>query len=97
MNEEQTPDGPRESAAALRYKPPEDDAPRIVAKGEGEVARRIIELAREHDIPIREDPDLVAVLAKLDLDTEIPLELYKPMAEILSFLYRVNESRKDNR
>ena len=97
MNEEQTPDGPRESAAALRYKPPEDDAPRIVAKGEGEVARRIIELAREHDIPIREDPDLVAVLAKLDLDTEIPLGLYRPIAEILSFLYRVNESHRDNR
>ena len=66
----------------------------MVAKGEGEIAKQIIEIAEQHGIPIRHDPDLVAVLARLDLDTEIPSELYQPIAEILSFLYRVNEQRK---
>ena len=81
-------------AAALRYRPPDDDAPRLVARGRGELAERILELAREHKIPIREDPDLVAVLSQLDLEKEIPAELYKPIAEILSFVYRVNERAK---
>lgn len=97
LSDRPTPDGDRESAAAIRYRPEDDAAPRIVAKGEGELARRIIELAEEHGIPIRQDPDLVAVLAKLDLDTEIPNELYQPIAEILSFLYRVNEQKKNKK
>jgi flagellar biosynthesis protein len=84
-------------AAALKYRPPEDAAPRLVAKGRGELAKRIIELAREHKIPIREDPDLIAVLSQLDLEKEIPAELYKPIAEILSFVYRVNEKARDAR
>lgn len=91
---ENLPSDDRESAAALRYRPDDDVAPKIVAKGEGELAKRIIELAEQHGIPIKQDPDLVAVLAKLDLDTEIPNELYQPIAEILSFLYRVNEQQK---
>ena len=82
-------------AAALKYHPPEDVGPRLVAKGRGELAERIIELAREHKIPIREDPDLIAVLSQLDLEKEIPAELYKPIAEILSFVYRVNEKARD--
>lgn len=81
----------RRSAAALKYNPPDDDAPRMVAKGAGEIADRIIELAKENNIPIHEDPDLLTVLSQLDLDKEIPAELYKPIAEILSFVYRVNE------
>lgn len=82
------------SAAALKYRPPEDSAPRLIARGRGEIAERILDLAREHNIPIREDPDLIAVLSQLDLDKEIPAELYKPIAEILSFVYRVNEKAK---
>ncbi len=78
-------------AAALRYRPPDDRSPKLVAKGSGELAERIIELAREHNIPIREDPDMIAVLSQLDLEKEIPSELYKPIAEILSFVYRINE------
>ena len=89
-------DDPKQtSAAALKYRPPEDAAPRLVAKGRGEIAERILELAKQHKIPIREDPDLIAVLSQLDLDKEIPAELYKPIAEILSFVYRVNEKAKN--
>jgi flagellar biosynthesis protein len=87
---------PRQTAAAaLKYNPPEDSAPRLIAKGRGEIAERILALARKHRIPIREDPDLIAVLSQLDLDKEIPSELYKPIAEILSFIYRVNEKAKN--
>jgi flagellar biosynthesis protein len=82
-------------AAALGYDSETDAAPRLLAKGAGEVADRIIALAKEHGIPIREDRDLVAVLARLDLDQEIPPELYKAVAELLAFVYRVNSRWKE--
>ena len=88
-------DAVRNLAAALGYDPDLDEAPRLLAKGVGELADRIIHIAREHDIPIREDQDLVAVLARLDLDREIPQELYKAVAEMLAFVYRVNSRWKD--
>lgn len=77
-------------AAALRYLQGRDSAPRLVAKGSGAVAERILEIARRHGIPIREDWELVQVLASLDLYSEIPPELYKAVAEILAFLYLLN-------
>ena len=81
------------AAVALKYKIYEDKAPKVVAKGRGVLARKIIEVAREHGIPIRDDPDLVEVLLKLDLNEEVPPELYQIVAEILSFVYRMNERR----
>jgi flagellar biosynthesis protein len=89
------PPDPRRTAAALGYDREGDDAPRLLAKGQGELADRIIALAQEHDIPIHEDRDLVAVLAKLDLDQEIPTELYRTVAELLAFVYRLNNQWKD--
>ncbi len=80
-------------AAALRYRHRKDSAPRVVAKGSGRIAERILQIAFEHDIPIEDDPYLVEVLSSLDLYDEIPPELYKAVAEILVFVYRV--SRKD--
>jgi flagellar biosynthesis protein len=59
----------------------------LKAKGVGTLAERIIQLAREHNIPIKEDPDLVELLVQLDLEQEIPPELYKVVAEILAFVY----------
>lgn len=81
--------GDRE-AAALRYARGKDSAPRLMAKGKGAVADRILEIARRNGIPIREDRELVQVLASLDLYQEIPPELYKAVAEILVFLYSLN-------
>ena len=78
-------------AVALRYKPAEDDAPRVVAKGRGYLADKILELARAHNIPIREDKNLVQILSRLDLDQQIPPELYRAVAEILAFIYRVGQ------
>ncbi len=76
-------------AAALKYRKGADSAPKIVAKGRGSVAEKIIALAREHGIPIREDKNMVEVLSTLDLYEEIPPELYKAVAEILAFIYKL--------
>ncbi len=79
-----------ERAVALRYEHEKDDAPRVVAKGRGEIAKQIIEIAREHGVTIYEDDDLVEVLSRLDINQLIPPELYHAIAEVLAFVYRVN-------
>jgi len=81
-------------AVALKYKMFTDNAPIVVAKGRGFVAEKIIEIAKEHKIPIREDNDLVTVLSKVDLMGEVPPELYKVIAEILAYIYTVNKKIK---
>jgi len=82
-------DKAQERAVALRYQADRDRAPQVVAKGGGWIARRIIEEARVHDIPLREDPLLVEALIGLDMYQEIPQELYQVIAEIYVFLYKV--------
>jgi flagellar biosynthesis protein len=77
-------------AVALKYEKERDAAPRIVAKGRGSVAEKIIETARAHNVPLHEDKNLVQVLEALDLETEIPPELYRAVAEVLAFIYRLN-------
>lgn len=83
------PDG-RRAAAALKYRMGEDSAPRLVARGSGKIAEKILEVALEAGVPVREDPDLLALLMTLDLDTVIPPELYAAVAETLVFVYRMN-------
>jgi FlhB-like protein len=78
-------------AVALRYERGKDRAPRVVAKGERLLAERIIAIAKTHNIHIHEDPDLVAVLAALDVTREIPESLYHAVAEILAFVYHLNQ------
>jgi flagellar biosynthesis protein len=77
-------------AVALRYRTNEDRAPRVVAKGADRIADKIIDLARRHAVPVRQDRNLVEVLAKLDIDKEIPPGLYQAVAEILAFVYRLS-------
>lgn len=84
----------RKTAAALRYKSDRDAAPRLVAKGAGSVAERILEAAREAGVPIHEDPDLAALLMTLDIDTLIPPEMYVAVAEVLAYIYKLNAGRK---
>lgn len=81
----------RKKAAALRYRPRTDRAPRVVARGSGAVAERILSIAREHNIPLREDPQLVEVLSSLDIHEEIPQELYKAVAEVLVYVYTTSK------
>lgn len=80
-----------EKAAALKYIHGKDNAPKLVAKGQGHVAARIIEIAKANGIPLREDKDLVEFLSMLDLYQEIPAELYKAVAEILAFVYALKK------
>ena len=79
-----------DKAVALKYKEKEDLAPKIAAKGRGLLARKIIEIAREHGVPIYEDPDLAAVLMGIELGEVIPPELYRAVAEVLAFVYRMD-------
>ena len=78
-------------AIALRYKAQEELAPKIVAKGVGLLAERILQIARENKVHIHEDPDLVALLSKLEVNTPIPEELYRAVAEVLAVVYRLNK------
>lgn len=82
----------RRTAVALRYRSDEAAAPRVTASGSGAVAERILALAREHGLPMREDPDLAAALAALDMNALIPPELYEVIAEVLAWAYRANSS-----
>ena len=82
-------------AVALRFDPALSEAPSIAAKGRGLIAERIIEIAKEHNIPIKEDSDLIEILYKLELDEEIPPDIYIVIAEILAFVYNVNKKKRD--
>jgi flagellar biosynthesis protein len=82
---------PIKKAVALRYDLERENAPRIIGTGSGKLAERLIELAREHDIPIQEDSDLVEILSRLNLNEEIPPSTYIIVSEILAFIYRTNE------
>ncbi len=81
---------PPRRAVAVRYDMASDEAPRLVAKGQRLMAEQIIALAEKHGIHVHEDPGLVALLAKLELDTPIPEDLYQAVAEVLAFVYRLN-------
>ena len=84
----------RLSAVALRYQPEApflDAAPRLVAKGKGLLAERILNLARENRIPVERDPDLLAALEPLDINKMIPPALFQAVAVMLAALYRANK------
>jgi flagellar biosynthesis protein len=83
-----------QKAVALKYDRKKDGAPKVTAKGKGKVAEKIIELAKKHDIPIKDDPDLVEVLSSLDISQEIPSEIYAVVAELLAFVYSINSKRQ---
>jgi flagellar biosynthesis protein len=75
-------------AVALKYDRKADVAPRVVAKGDGEIAEAILALAREHGVAVREDKDLAQLLATVELESQIPIEAFVAVAEILSYVYR---------
>lgn len=83
----------KKKAVALGYNRSQDNAPKVLASGAGEIANKIISLAKEYDIPIKEDPDLIEILSKVEVDQEIPPNLYKAVAEIFSFLYKITNKK----
>lgn len=76
----------RRSAVALSYREGQK-VPRVVAKGYGELAERIVERAREAGVFVHDSPALVGLLMQVDLDSQIPPELYRAVAEVLAFVY----------
>jgi flagellar biosynthesis protein len=76
----------RKKAVALRYDPEKDNAPVVLAKGYGELAERIIKIAKERNIPVVEDKDLVSALIRVEVFEEIPPELYRAVAKVLVFI-----------
>ncbi len=78
-------------AVALRYDAQNEPAPKVIAKGDRLVADKIVELAEQYGVHIHHDPDLAALLGSLDVDTYIPEPLYLAVAEVLAFVYRLNE------
>ncbi|MBN1267453.1 MAG: EscU/YscU/HrcU family type III secretion system export apparatus switch protein [Anaerolineales bacterium] len=81
----------RQKAVALGYDPGLDSAPRVLAGGAGKTAERIIQLAEEHGIVIQEDPLLVEALSQVELGSVIPPELYRIVAEIFAYVYRIQD------
>lgn len=81
---------PPAKAVALRYDPNLNNAPRVVAKGTGTIAENIIRSAKQNEVALEKNESLVEVLNKLELNDEIPTELYQVVAEILSFVYRTD-------
>ena len=77
-------------AAALKYLPEKDGAPKVVALGKGDAAQKIVEAARENNVAVYEDPELAHVLNKMQLWDEIPPELYQVVAEILVFVSNID-------
>ena len=84
------------SAVALKYNTKTDTVPKVAAKGEGLIAERIIDLARENKVPIKEDPDLVQILSQVDINKEIPPSVYKVVAELLAFVYKLNNKYQNS-
>lgn len=94
MNEQGKKDhgpGKRQRAIALRYLKDKEKAPRIIAKGSGHIAERIIELARAHGVTLYQDKELIELLSRIELYQVIPVELYQVIAEVLAFVYRLNK------
>ena len=81
-------------AVALKYEPKKITAPKVVAKGQGKLADKIIDVAKRYNIHIHKDEDLTNVLYKLELLEEIPPHLYSVVAEIFCFLYERNKEAK---
>jgi flagellar biosynthesis protein len=81
------------TAIALEYDQKNDSAPKVVASGHGEIADKILQIARANQIPIREDPILAQALSMVDLEEEIPAELYAVVAEVLAWVYKLRDKK----
>ncbi len=91
-NKEEAPSQPsKRTAVAMRYDVEKDKAPVILASGRGVVADEILRVANDNEIPLYENPRLADILSKLELDTQIPPELYVLVAEVLFFIYKLDK------
>ncbi|MGC8677781.1 MAG: EscU/YscU/HrcU family type III secretion system export apparatus switch protein [Hydrogenobaculum sp.] len=84
-------DEKEKKAIALKYERGKDNAPRLVAKGKGYIAQKIVELAKEHQVPIIQDEKLLSAAYNLDIYEEVPPELYKAVAKVLVFVEKLKK------
>ena len=82
-------------AVALEYDSNSEFAPKVIAGGRGKVAEQILQIGFERGIKVREDADLAEMLSAIDIDSEIPIEAFAAVAEILTYVYRVNDNLPD--
>ena len=80
-------------AVALKYDMQKDSAPRVVAKGKGHTAEHILEAAQKSSVPVYQNKTLVNMLMALDIDREIPPELYKAIAEVMAYVYKMDKAK----
>lgn len=85
---------PRKAAVALGYDMEKDAAPTVLAAGHGEVAEQILRVAQEHQIPVRHDSPLADALSRLQIGGTIPPELFGAVAEVLAFLWSVEQEER---
>ena len=83
---------PQRKAVALKYEAERDLAPKVIAKGRGHVAEHILETAQKNSVPVYQDKTLVNMLMALEIDREIPPELYKAIAEVMAYVYKMDKS-----
>jgi flagellar biosynthesis protein len=86
----------RKAAVALGYDPAMDGAPKVLAAGQGDVAEALLRIAQEHGVPVHTDHPLASALIKLDVGTYLPPELYAAVAEVLAFLWRLEQEKGVN-
>ena len=80
-------------AVALKYEVQRDNAPRVIAKGRGHVAEHILETAQKNSVPVYRNKTLVNMLMALEIDREIPPELYKAIAEVMAYVYKMDKAK----
>lgn len=85
----------QQKAIALKYDRAKDDAPVVTAQGRGETAKNIIKIAEENGIPVKKDEDLVNMLSQIELNQEIPVELYQAVSEVFSFIYGISNGTNE--
>lgn len=88
---------PDKRAVALQYNAERDMAPRVVAKGRGHVAENILSVAQKNSVPVYQNKTLVNMLMALEIDREIPPELYHAIAEVMAYVYRMDRKAKANK
>jgi len=92
MSKKRVPELPaRQRAVALAYQQGGGGSPRVVAKGQGAIAEKIIERAKEAGVFVHQSPELVSLLMQVDLDQHIPPQLYRAVAELLAFIYMLEQ------
>lgn len=84
-------------AVALQYEAERDTAPRVIAKGKGHVAENILAAAQSNTIPVYQNKSLVNMLMAIDIDREIPPELYKAIAEVMAYVYKMDKKEQARR